>query len=179
MSGWLFFWRRPKAALETWAPPEQLRRLLYRERELADRFGGGFSLLTFSAGRQEIEPQLFAELARIFARRLRCSDQVAWLDPRRSRVAVVMHRTPAGGAWKVAADVCTAVPQGSEIPRCDVYTYPFAAPWNELAAKDAQPSVAGQKCVAQCMEPLLAAPTVHPARAADIVGAVSEKTSCV
>lgn len=177
MSGWLFFRRRPEPGVSDWAPPERLRRILQRERDLAERFGGGFCLLVFSASRTEIESALFARLAAILHRRLRSSDQVGWLDPHRSRAAVVMHRTPAWGAWRVAGDVCDAFAPGAEIPRCEVFVYPFASPWNELTNKDFQPSVAGQECVAQSMEPLLAAPAVPPARA--IAGAVSEKTSCV
>ena len=179
MSGWLFFWRRPGKTFDRWSSPEQLRRSLQRERELADRFGGGFSLLVLSARRRETQRQLFAELAKVFHRRLRCSDTFGWLDPEHAHAAVIMHRTAAGGAWKVAAAVCGALAKEIEVPLCEVYTYPFAPPWSDLAVKDSVPSVAGQKCAVQCMEPILACPPPHSPRAADVLGTVSEKTSCV
>jgi hypothetical protein len=179
MSGWLFFRRRPEETFEHWRSPEQLRRSVQRERDLADRFQGGFSLLVFSPRREEASPQLFLELARILQTRLRRADEIGWLNDQRTRAAVVMHRTPARGAWKVADDLCAAFPDKADAPLCEVYTYPFVAPWTDLGDKDSRPSVSGQKYVAQGLDLLPAELFLHATSAPDPVGGICEKTSCV
>jgi len=125
MFRWIFRRNRNRQAVfRELYPPEQLHRILCRERLLADRFGGGFSLLLFSVEQSDSGRSTLLCLAMALKRRLRRTDEVGWFDDRRTRIGVVMHRTPAAEAWKVADDVCAAFLPKLPSPKCSVHYYP-------------------------------------------------------
>ena len=61
-------------------PPAQFRRVLLRERVRADRTGKPFSLLTFAARERKSAEATLRKLEKILKRRLRCSDEIGWLE---------------------------------------------------------------------------------------------------
>jgi hypothetical protein len=101
-------------------PWARLCRILRREKELADGFKGGFSLLVLAVGSARLAP-----LLKVLQQRLRYSDEAGWLNEEHTQIGVVMHRTPGWGAWKVADDLCAALPAGAPQPACEVYYYPL------------------------------------------------------
>ncbi len=154
--GWLRFVdgrREPRP--EELHPAAQLCRILRRERELADGFKGGFSLLVLTPPDQGSGPALLTPLLRILQRRLRYSDEVGWMDEEQTRIGVVMHRTPGWGAWKVADDICAALPAGSPRPSCEVFCYPFQPADDKSRREDAAHGVPECKRPVSEMEPLL------------------------
>jgi lipopolysaccharide/colanic/teichoic acid biosynthesis glycosyltransferase len=54
--------------------------------------------------------------------RLRVTDEIGWLTA--DTLAIVLPETPPVGAWKVADDLCVAMPDHLEPPACRVYFYP-------------------------------------------------------
>jgi lipopolysaccharide/colanic/teichoic acid biosynthesis glycosyltransferase len=122
--------RRPETVLDGLPSPENLRRILDRERARSDRTGEPLSLVTFAPRSAEAEAETPLLVARILAGRMRTTDVVGWLEGR--RIAVVLPTTPAAGAWKVADDVCVEFPKEVPPPICTVYTYPHEWPSHDV-----------------------------------------------
>ncbi len=102
--------------------PNEMARLLERERDRTDRTGTPFGMIVFHADDAGTRRDVHAALVRIFAERLRISDEFGHLD--RYRLAAVLPATTAAGAWTVADDVCLKLPTDLPLPKCDVYVYP-------------------------------------------------------
>ena len=121
--GFQHFGRRSGgAALREVTPAALFRRTLARERARTDRTGQGFSLVIFAPRDSDSAESTVRRLALILQRRLRYSDEAGWLD--HERLGALLPCTPAGGAWKVADDVCAAFPADLDPPHCTVYCYP-------------------------------------------------------
>jgi lipopolysaccharide/colanic/teichoic acid biosynthesis glycosyltransferase len=121
----------PNNLLEGLHPPDQLRRILERERARANRTGEHLSLVTFAPRRPEADHTTPVLVAKVLRGRLRSTDEVGWLDD--GQIAVVLPTTPAAGAWKVADDVCLEFPKHVPSPVCTVYSYPLDWPPDEKA----------------------------------------------
>jgi hypothetical protein len=146
MSRWKLFQKnREEVAFRGLHTTERLRSILRRERELADRFGGGFSLLTFAPRNQEDHLAALVHLAQALKKRLRFSDEVGWLDDQHTQIGVVMHRTPAAAAAKVAEEVCQAFPPRITAPACTVSSYPSGASSGHDLGEDAAGQAPGQE----------------------------------
>ena len=155
--------------------PHQLRRIIERERLLADRFGGGFSLLTLTPRDQPDRAATWAHLVKTIEGRLRFTDEVGWLNDEHSQIGVVMHRTPPQGAWKVADDICQAFSTEFLPPLCAVYHYPsYPGMEDEVTDKvGAEPANAGETKRVQPLEPLLIHKTPAWKRCLDVVAAAA------
>src|SRR5262249_59844939 len=114
--------RCPEGVLRGLHPPDELRRILERERARADRTGDSLSLLTFTPRFPEGAFVALASLAKVLRQRLRATDEVGWLDDR--RIGAVLPNTSARGAWKVADDIALEYPADLPLPVCTVYSYP-------------------------------------------------------
>jgi hypothetical protein len=108
-----------KSSLPT---PAQFRRVLLRERVRTDRTGRPFSLVTFAARENKTAEATFRKLENILKRRLRCSDEIGWLDGH--HLAAVLPDTPSEGAAKVADDVCIEFSLDWLPPLCETFCYP-------------------------------------------------------
>jgi lipopolysaccharide/colanic/teichoic acid biosynthesis glycosyltransferase len=151
-------------------PPDQMRRILVRERSRADRTGERLALVSFAPRCPEAERATPVLLAKILRARLRSTDEVGWLDDR--RVAVVLPTTSAAGAWKVADDVCLEFPQDVPPPICTVYAYaPDGRPGGDgtSQAPDSEPDLVGKRTLG--LELLLMQPLPAWKRALDVAGA--------
>jgi lipopolysaccharide/colanic/teichoic acid biosynthesis glycosyltransferase len=156
--------------LDTLCPPEQLRRILERERARADRTGEPLSLVAFTARTPEPDRTTPTLVARALRGRLRATDDVGWLDDH--QIGVVLPTTPAAGAWKVADDVCLEFPKDVPPPVCTVYTYPLDWPAGvEAAAAARDPESTPTEAPALGLEMLLARPMPAWKRTLDILGA--------
>jgi lipopolysaccharide/colanic/teichoic acid biosynthesis glycosyltransferase len=134
----------------------EFRRILRRERLLADRFGGGFSLLTFAPGSPGGSLAALAQLAQCLKPRLRFTDEAGWVDAQCTVVGVVMHRTPAAAAWKVADEVCEALPAAIPPPLCEVYYYPLEAAVHERRGRDTEYSAGADGKAVRPMDAMFA-----------------------
>lgn len=172
MFRWIFqHTRRQHVMLPELCPPEQLQRIVRRERLLADRFGGGFSLLLFAVEDSDSGRATLPCLALTLKRRLRETDEAGWFDDRRTRIGVVMHRTPAAEAWKVADDVCAAFQPQLPAPKCAVHYYPTGSlPAAELADSTLQKPAEPRPVLP--LEPLLVQPMALGKRALDMTTAI-------
>jgi lipopolysaccharide/colanic/teichoic acid biosynthesis glycosyltransferase len=111
-------------------PPEQLRRILARERARAHRSGDCLSVVTFALrGRAAArcragawEREMAVLLATVLRGRLRSTDEAGWLDDR--QIGVVLPGTSVPGARKVADDVCLQFPADVPPPAYTIYSYP-------------------------------------------------------
>ena len=144
--------RAPNAALRGLLSPQQLARVLARERARSDRTGEVFSLAVFAVGRQKVAGETLAHLAKILRRRLRLTDDAGLLD--QWRIGVALPATPASGAWTVVDDVCVCVPAGLPLPECTVYCYPSDWRDGEPADEDAGAEGKITERPARAMEPL-------------------------
>jgi lipopolysaccharide/colanic/teichoic acid biosynthesis glycosyltransferase len=113
-------------------PPQQLQRVLVRERSRAERTGEPLSVVTFTPRLPERRAAAVACLAQALRARLRITDDAGWLDEQ--DICAVLPATTAEGAWKVADDICARFPEKLEPPLCAVYCYPGERPRNGAAA---------------------------------------------
>jgi lipopolysaccharide/colanic/teichoic acid biosynthesis glycosyltransferase len=95
--------RSPLPAAEGLLLPEQVRRLLERERARAERSGEPLALLTFAAPRGRLLAAEVHTLAGALHARLRVTDEAGWLD--RRQVCAVLPGTTTEGAWRVSDDI--------------------------------------------------------------------------
>lgn len=147
----------------------ELRTILDRERARADRSGSPFSLVTFTPRDEETRRDTQVHLARYLPRRLRCTDDVGWIDE--ERIGAVLPDTPASGAWKVADDACQSFPEDHAPPVCEVYTYPTDHAENLLAPLAPTLERTSLERPVQSLEILFAQPLPGWKRCLDILGA--------
>lgn len=142
----------------------QFGRVLRRERARTDRNGDPFAMIAFTPREADDAQQTLVRLAKTLKRRLRFTDEIGWLES--GKIGAVLPSTPAGGAWKVADDVCLAFPPHCHPPHCEVYVYPSQWPTerssDDLADRDPLP-----------LDTLLIEPLPTWKRALDVVGAVT------
>jgi len=110
------------ADLESLLSVAEMKRMLQRERARVDRNGSQFSLIAMTPREPERAHATLAQLATLLRRRLRCTDEVGWLEEQ--QIGVFLPDTPASGAWKVADDICLAFSTDEHPPLCMVYQYP-------------------------------------------------------
>jgi len=103
-------------------PQEPFRALIIRERQRVDRNQHILSLLLFTVGKQNANGVAVQNFAHILAERIRSTDEVGWFDSK--RIGVILPYTHAGGAHKLADDICKAVTPEASIPEYTVHTYP-------------------------------------------------------
>jgi lipopolysaccharide/colanic/teichoic acid biosynthesis glycosyltransferase len=101
--------------------PEQMRRIIERERARSDRGNSVFAVLTLTFPKA-CAPAELALLAAIFDRRLRITDDAGLLAP--STVCLTLPETTAQGAWSLARDILRLLPAEMQRAQCDVYTHP-------------------------------------------------------
>lgn len=163
------FARRPlTSALRSLLSPEQLDRVLQRERARSDRTGDVFSLAVFAVGGSNADSDTLAHLARILQRRLRLTDDAGLLGEQ--KIAIVLPATPASGAWTVVDDICVCVPAGLPLPECVVYCYPTDWSSGEKTNRNEEERTDAARPV-QTMEKLLVRRLPVWKRVIDIVGA--------
>lgn len=148
-----------------------MQRMLCRERELANRFEGFFSMLVFELSDAPSRMAAAAHLAEILGRRLRLSDEVGWLDPQHTQLGVVMHRTGAAEAWNVADDVLAAFRSDLPAPSCRVRYYPSDPSMGHDRPLDSVPGADGTARPVEAMEALYTLKTPLAKRFLDIVAA--------
>ncbi len=100
---------------------ERMRGILDRERMCADRGNSMFTLVTFNCA-ENVEVECLADLGRIAVERIRTTDDAGLLGPH--CIGIVLPETSAGGAWRVADDICSKLPTKWPRPQCDVYVHP-------------------------------------------------------
>lgn len=83
---------------------EEFSRILEQERARSDRTGREFSIVVFVIENQKNYKSLIYNLSEIIRQRIRCSDEIGWINPR--RLGVMLADTPVEGAQKLAEDVC-------------------------------------------------------------------------
>jgi len=170
----LFGKRKPAAAihgegLESLLSIAAFRRILDRERARTDRSGLPFSLVAFTPRNLETRHATLMHLAKYLRRRLRCTDDVGWLDA--ERIGAVLPGTPASGAWKVADDTCRSFSEECPPPVCEVYTYPTDRAENlPVALQDGSPTKSAE-LLSQPLERLFLRPLPRWKRGIDLVGA--------
>lgn len=101
---------------------ERFRASIIRERQRVDRNQHLLSLLLFTVGKQSANGVAAQQLAHVLAKRIRSTDEVGWFDSQ--RIGVILPDTPAGGAYKLADDICEAVTPKASILEYTVHTYP-------------------------------------------------------
>lgn len=138
------FWRRLEERLRRLAPqqehqlhdPSQLAWVIQRERARSDRNGQPFCLLALMLRPGESSSGALERLVAICRARLRVTDDIGWLTT--DTLAIVLPETPAVGAWKVADDLCVAMPDHLEPPACRVYFYPSGSGGQTLPSIDSE-----------------------------------------
>jgi lipopolysaccharide/colanic/teichoic acid biosynthesis glycosyltransferase len=104
------------------ASPENVRRILDRERCRAERSGDPLALVTFAGPAGRLGSAEVTHLAKALRSRLRVTDEIGWLD--RRQVCAILPGTHTDGAWKVADDIRGRL-QGAGVELvCSVYTLP-------------------------------------------------------
>lgn len=146
---------------------EQMQRVLRRERDLAARYSGHYSLVEFTAQRAEDWSTRLAPLMAVLREQLHCSDIIGWLDPAQSQLGVVLHRASGGEAWDLVDRVRGVLPPRSPLPECAVRYFPS----DPSLGHDLDPQFAGPGRPVLPMEALFVQGTPLWKRAIDVVGA--------
>ena len=116
--------------------PDDLQKIITRERCRVNRNSHAFSLAVFKVSLGSFNGQVAQSLAEILSRRLRMTDEAGWLDD--EHIAVVLDYTWAEGAWKFASDVselvCEKMKFSDQSDRLEyrVYTYSSALPAEKI-----------------------------------------------
>ncbi len=115
--------QRPNKKFSDLHSPDEVKRVLHRERVRAERSGEPFSMIVFTPREPQPNSEVVKRLIEILKKRVRLTDDIGWLDP--ERISVILPSTPPPGAWKVADDVVLEFPQSISPPLPTVYTFPF------------------------------------------------------
>jgi lipopolysaccharide/colanic/teichoic acid biosynthesis glycosyltransferase len=162
------FLRLPRRGLR---PREEFFLLLAHERAIADRCDNQFTVIAWTARDKEAPTAPFSHLTRLLDERLRITDIASQLDE--GCIAVLLPRTPAAGAWKVADDITLGFPLDCPPPVCHVYVYPSRKrsdvdDWETAATEDLAPGK-----VVQGLEPFFVRAVPLAKRVIDIVGSAA------
>ena len=114
---------RTHPTLQDVLSPEQLGKMLARERARADRTGERFAVVTFSPHGGELAEDAWGELAKVVKSRLRLTDEVGWLGA--GNLCLVLGGTGTEGAHKVVKDIGEQL-GGFPTLCCSIYEYPSA-----------------------------------------------------
>jgi len=102
---------------------EELKEIIDREKTRCDRNCHEFSLMLIDSGRMGDENPFARRLVELLSRRVRCTDDVGWLD--RRHFAVVLPDTPRAGAESFAGDIARRIETGGDpVPSWSLFTYP-------------------------------------------------------
>lgn len=119
---------------------ERMRVVLERERQRADRGGTGFALLTLNLT-SHCQPNELAVVAEVTCGRIRLTDDAGLLG--RNQIGIALPETSAAGAWKLASDICDALPHSVRRPHCEVFVYPADVEPREPAEKETRQANVG------------------------------------
>ena len=109
--------------------PEQMRKVLARERARADRTADRFAVVTFVPLRRELVAAGWACLVKVLRARLRFTDEVGWLEA--GQLCAVLAGTGSEGAWKVLEAVNERLGHDYPALNCTIYAYPPDSPPRE------------------------------------------------
>lgn len=163
-------WRSTPSDAHVLCSLERMQALLARERARTDRTGDPLSLVVILPRTSESRQPLADFLTKFSASRLRCTDDVGWLDE--SRLAILLPGSTAAGGLKVAEDLCKSCPEELPPPICTVYCHPSpSSDTNGLDSPDlADDGLTGDE-EALPLDQLFMQQTPTWKRCADIVGA--------
>jgi lipopolysaccharide/colanic/teichoic acid biosynthesis glycosyltransferase len=111
------------------ASTRHFRSAMERERLRSDRTSTCLSLLTLALAKGSASNTAYATLARVLERRLRSTDTAGWLE--NHKIGIILHDTPATGAWKLADDLQRAFQEVNLSVRFEVYVYPSFGPTDQ------------------------------------------------
>jgi lipopolysaccharide/colanic/teichoic acid biosynthesis glycosyltransferase len=86
---------------------KEFNKIMERERVRSDRSGRKISIITFCATKAHGYKLLQQNLVDLLGRRIRCCDEIGWIDEH--RLGVILPETPEEGARKLVDDVCMVV----------------------------------------------------------------------
>ncbi|NOZ00838.1 MAG: hypothetical protein GXP54_02990 [Deltaproteobacteria bacterium] len=115
---------RSRARRKT-APPgllqkDELSRLLFRERERADRNHHAFSLVVFEVG--DMKVSVFREFVKVLMERRRSTDEIGWFES--NQLGVILAESGASGADAYLGDLREKLTDsGLEMPETRVFMY--------------------------------------------------------
>ncbi len=118
-------------------PAETFKRLLERERALADRSGESFSLLAISIEPAPARVEDLAALVEMLGREVRVSDEIGWFEE--DKIGVILPQTPPSGARILAERLkrdISSILSGFDY---SIYTYPTAS-HSRTSAQDRAPA---------------------------------------
>ncbi len=160
--------RRASSALADLLSPLQIDRVIQRERARSDRTGELFSLVTFTVGHSAPDSETLAHLAIFLQRRLRLTDDVGLLTPR--KIGVVLPATSASNAWNVVNETCLCIPAGLPLPACEVYCYPMEWPTEGILDDNDEDDSVSDGHATQPLERLFLRPIPFWKRFIDVAG---------
>jgi lipopolysaccharide/colanic/teichoic acid biosynthesis glycosyltransferase len=101
------FFNRLFSPAQLLASPSDFTTTVCRERARADRSGGEFSIVTFTANVQSAKGNALRRIAKHLSRRARIIDQFGWTD--KGRLWLLLPNCPADAGAKIARDICEQV----------------------------------------------------------------------
>src|SRR4051812_10206025 len=119
--------RLPRLVFRMFAPAQllasacDLSTTVCRERARADRSGGEFSVVTFTANAQSAESNALCQIAKHLSRRARIIDQFGWTEE--GRLWLLLPNCPADAGATIARDICKTVFDGNEQVSHELYHY--------------------------------------------------------
>src|SRR3954470_15502256 len=119
--------RLPRLVFRMFAPAQRLASAsdlsttVCRERARADRSGGEFSVVTFTANAQSAESNALFQIAKHLSSRARIIDQFGWTEE--GRLWLLLPNCPADAAATIARDICKTVLEGPEQVSHELYHY--------------------------------------------------------
>lgn len=119
--------RVPRLILRMFAPAQllvsasDLSTTVCRERARADRSGGEFSVVTFTASAQSAEGNALIQIAKHLSSRARIIDQFGWTEE--GRLWLLLPNCPADAGATIARDICKTVLEGHEQVSHELYHY--------------------------------------------------------
>ena len=102
--------------------PPQFRRILERERALADRNGQGFSLLTFEVNGLRSRIRRMRKLVLALSEKIRLSDEIGWFEE--DQLGVILPQTSPQGASVLAERVRRETASPDWPAQYSIYCYP-------------------------------------------------------
>ncbi len=114
---------------------KEFNKILERERVRSDRSGHKFCIITFCAKKAEGYKLLQQNLVYFLCRRIRCCDEIGWIDEH--MLGVILSDTSEEGACKLVDDVCMNINLRQTKVGHKIISYP--SPWyNDIRKSLAQ-----------------------------------------
>lgn len=111
--------RRKKGPIE-FLQQDELSRLLFRERERADRNHHAFCMVVFDVG--EMTVKLFRQFADVLLKRRRGTDEIGWFD--KNELGVILAESGSKGANSYLEDLRELLKkEGIKMPESKVFLY--------------------------------------------------------